>query len=285
MLIKNLWRRKRIKLNQIFYNKSGDNIFKSNFFFNYKKYRHKRWRFQRSYITFNDNHIYTRFSPIVSYMPDYSIYINEGAHATKRININRFNQTFSFKTKFQLKKRLLYLYLCRKSESLKKFVWNRHMTKNFTKFDAHYEMLLLRLGFVNSMQQAKSYVSKGILEVNDYIKTQTTCLANKDFVAISDKCILDFRFTDSFYSKYKRGYVSKFRYIFCTFKQYLFLMILLDINDSFYKNIQFLVGILPFTSTINFSNLTFIYFSTILKNQWNFYIDFFMVKKFLQYNR
>jgi len=187
-------------------------------------------------------------------------------------------------SKVHLKRRILYFLLLRKVSSLKKLIWNRILKINFHKFDSSYELLLLRLGFANSIRQARGYVKEGIFEINGRITTENKYLQNYDLVCAS-KNELEIHLNDSFYSRKHGGYILKIRCLVCSLLNYFLLLTYENEEGGIYANEKSLEGVLPYTSTMNFCNLSFIFFSSVVHNQWNFYIDFFSIKKFLQYNR
>jgi hypothetical protein len=283
MINTKIYKTKILKLNDIFLPRAvyDKNIFRSNFLFNYSKFRHKKWKFQRSKYTFSDPVIFRRFAPNLSYVPNYSQYIVKPIDVDN-IKINLRNQFLTYSAKLFLKKRLLGFFLFQKTKLLKKFMVFRHMNTHFNVFDTNLEVVLLRLGIANSIHQARLYIQQGILEINNHIVTQTRHLNHLDMVKLSRKPIL-FKIKRSVYDKKVRNFVLEYSQYFLDICNYITLIVLK--NLSLIKPDQLFFDFLPWTSTFNFSRFSFIYFNFLMKNQWHFFIDFFIAKKFLQYAR
>lgn len=57
-------------------------------------------------------------------------------------------------------------------------------------------------------------------------------------------------------------------------------------NVNMYRNVNaFISGILPMPFPVNYANMSFYFLNLKIRNQWSHYIDFYMLKKFLQYRR
>ena len=283
MINTKIYKTKILKLNDIFLPRAtyDKNIFRSTFFFNYQKFRHKKWKFQRGFNNFTDKIIFRRFAPNLSYLPNYSRYVVKPMDVDN-IKINHRNQFLTYSAKLFLKRRLLGFFLFQKTKLLKKFLVFRHMNTHFNVFDTNFEVVLLRLGIANSIEQARIYIKNGMLSVNNHIVTQTRHLNHNDLVKLSRKPIL-FSIIRSDYSKKERCYVLRRRQFYIDIINYLTFIVLRRLSNLKYKHIFF--DLLPWTSTFDYSRFSFIYFNYLMKNQWHFFIDFFIAKKFLQYAR
>lgn len=284
MANKLILQKKQVKLKDLFNQYTKSNVFRSNFTFNFIKFRKQKWKFQRTYKNQEDSNIYKRYAPNLTYIPNYTKFISLSEKKENKIHINKFIQYFSYKSRLILRKRLMTFFLIRKAKLLKKFLVYRHMTTHFNIFDSNYEVLLLRLGLANSIRQAREFIKKGVLKINNHVVNQTHHLNNYDIVELSSN-LIEFNVCYSKFSKFYHKYMlMKDEY---NFKLIDYIKLLLyDKNNIRNKNRAYLfLGVLPFISTFNFRTFTFIYFNYLLKNQWHFYIDFFVAKKFIHYNR
>lgn len=270
--------KKNIKLKDIFIFRSPDkNIFLSDFVFNFQKFRRRKWKYQRGRRNYFKKVVFTRFAPNLTYVSMYSSFINETLKNQQVIKIDTESQLLSYRSKLFLKKRLGGFFFVKKFKTLRKLFVYKHMITHFNVFDSNYEVLLLRLGFVKSIKEARNYISFGILRINDRIVNQTRHLNNNDLVSCSDNPMI-FSLYDSIFNRVFKKYEAYNTTILSKFFDYISLLVK-------EKEEKFLLGILPFISSINFSNFSFFYFNTLMKNQWHFFIDFFIAKKFLHYKR
>lgn len=305
MINSKLLRKKQLKLKTILPLKSYEhNIYRSNFFYNFHKYRKRKWSKQRN--AYSNIAIFERYAPNLTYLPEYSFYINIGSYIPRTINvkINKFDQLLNYKSRCLLRSRLSGFFWLRKRKDLKKFLVYRHINLHFNVFDSNYEVFLLRLGILDSIKEIRFYLKQGILKVNNHIVTQTRHFMHLDIIKFS-KNFINFYNVNYFYDYKLKRYICNKVYQSLSFFNYIRFYIIdyleyevdfddeedyefdhkytIEILEKHEKN-KFL-GILPFTSVCNFENFSFIYFSTLLKNQWHFFWDFFIMKKFLQYNR
>jgi hypothetical protein len=266
------------KLSDVFgYKKTFEkNVFRSNFFFNFLKYRKKKWRYFRSPYQYDDSLIFKRFAPNITYVPKYTQLVTEVIDIDN-FRINKFAQLLSYKSKLWFKDRLLKFFLIRKTKLLKKFLVFRQINIHFNVFDTNFEILLIRLGIAKTIKQARVFVKAGVLNINGHIVTQTRHLNHLDIVKFSKNEIYGNIYRSKFNFRLKKYQQRNSSGLFTVFN-YIRLL------SRMYQKYKFL-GFLPFTSTFNFSNFSFIYFNFLMKNQWHFFIDFHIAKKFLQYAR
>jgi hypothetical protein len=153
------------------------------------------------------------------------------------------------------------------------------MNIHFNIFDTNFEILLIRLGIAKNVKQARMFVKAGVLNINGHIVTQTRHLNHLDIVKFSKNQV----YFKICYSKFSFR-IKKYRLIdnsgFFNVFNYIRVLFLRKSREKY----KFL-GFLPFTSTFNFATFSFIYFNFLMKNQWHFFIDFHIAKKFLQYAR
>jgi len=272
---------KKITLNDVAFSYSNydKNIYRSTYFYNKAKFKHRKWKFLRSWKNRLISVLLKRFSPILKYMPRYSRLI-VGEIDIDNIKINKFRQYLTYKSKLTLLKRYRSFFRMRTTKKFKKKFIYKHMTTHFNQFDTNFEMLLLRLGIVNNMKTARVFINDGILKINKHIRYQTHHLINFDRIQFSKRVM------------YVRKKVTLFLYAYRKYRVRYYHMYLKAIDHidllcqeaSEYRIYHFLAA-LPFTFTINYQTMTFVYFNFILKNQWNYCFDFFTTKKFLQYGR
>lgn len=274
-----IYKTKKIKLNDIvnFRSRLEKNIFRSHYFFNFKKLKFRKWKFQRSYKYHHYLFFLRRFSPNLTYVPNYNHLVHPNYLDIDNIKINKYTQLFSYKSKVDLKRRLLGFFLIRKTKLLKAFLVFRHITTHFNIFDTNYEVLLLRLGFVPSIKEARRFIKYGVLKINGHIITKTRHLNDLDYVEFSDN-LIDISLIDSCYSHLIKKYNAYEDIIYIKIIDYIYFLC------SEYRKKMFM-GILPFISPMNYATFNFIYFNKLLKNQWHYYINFYVAKKFLQYAR
>jgi hypothetical protein len=162
----------------------------------------------------------------------------------------------------------------------KRFVF-KHITTNFNNFDTNYEMLLLRLGIVNNMKLARNVIKQGVLLINGRNCFSTRHLINYDFISFSNKSIniLD---KEAIFDRRRRKYRTIYSELCVKIIDYLELVCL---EAEFNTNTRIFLGLLPFTSPVDYCTMSFIYFNHLLKNQWNYFFDFYVAKKFVQYAR
>jgi hypothetical protein len=180
-----------------------------------------------------------------------------------------------------LVKRLRGLLRYEKISTLKKRFVFKHITTNFNNFDTNFEMLLLRIGIVNNMKLARNIIKQGALLINGRDCFSTRHLINYDLVAFSNKNlkILD-KETDFDYRRRKYTvFASNLRVKLIDYLE------LICLEAKFNFNSKLFLGVLPFTSPVDYCTMTFIYFNHLLKNQWNYFFDFYVAKKFVQYAR
>lgn len=270
---------KKIQLNDIFNYKTNPvkNMYRSGYFYNYAKFRRRKWKFQRSARNISDEIIFKRYAPNIMYIPNYTKLLKNKGRDTVKINENK--QLFTYRSKLRLKQRLLNFFLIRKAKLLKKFLICRHITTHFNNFDVNYEVLLLRLGIALSIEQARVFIKGGVLKINGHIMKQNHHLNHLDFVQFNSKAVIKIKRTHSTYSRDLRKYV--YNIIFYDIQVIYSLLI----RKTYKLDIKNFLGLLPFTSTFNFSNFSFIYFNYLIKNQWHFFINFYVSKKFIQYGR
>lgn len=257
------------------------NIYRNLFFFNRSKFKRRKWKFLRSWKNLLENVLIKRFSPNLKYMPMYSRLINKTIDIDN-IKLNKFRQYLTYKSRLTLITRLRGFFRIRTLKKLKQHFVYKHITTQFNSFDNNFEILLVRLGIVDNIKTARVYIKDGVLKVNNFIRYKTSNLKNYDFVEFSDNTIV------VFYQKYI--FIPPLRKFKNIYNDYLVKVI--DQMDymcshSFAKrnlNLYFLY-MLPFTFPINYENMSFIYFNFLLKNQWNYFFDFYTIKKFLQYAR
>jgi hypothetical protein len=260
----------------IFTTNSEKNLFRSTFFFNYVKFRKKKWKYYRSKNQFDMNFIFTRYAPNITYVPKYTHLVTEPIDVDN-MKINKMIQLLSYRSKLFLIRRLLGFFLIRKTKLLKKFMVFKQMNIHFNVFDTNFEVLLTRLCIAKTIKEARIYIQKGILKINNHIVTQTRHLNHLDLVKFSTNCI-NFIFTSSqFNFKIKKYELIKD----CMNLKIIDFLRVLIIDEEPNK----FIGFLPFTSTFNFSTFSFIYFNILMKNQWHIFIDFYVAKKFLHYAR
>jgi len=280
--------KKQIKLNTLITKKTSEiNLLRSDFFFNYSKFRKKKWRLQRDT---NKYVLFRRFAPNITYIPNYSHYINI-KHITKDfpIKIDKSSQLLTYKSRVELRRRLSGFFLIRKKKDLKRFLTYRYMSLHFNVFDSNFEVFLLRLGLVNSIKQARLHIKDGILKVNRKIVNQTRHFLNLDIVEFS-KNLTNFNKIDFIYNDITKKYEMKKLKFSTSFFNYIFYLFYKEYDEEMEEFSQdiadtLFLGILPFTSIFNFENYSFIYFNILMKNQWHFFWDFFIMKKFILYNR
>lgn len=293
-------KKKKIKLNIVLPFRSTEyNLYRSNYFYNYSKYRKRKWSRQRNKES--DFMIYRRYAHNITYIPNYSYYINT-RHIFRNITvkINKFNQLLNFKSKFELGRRLAGYFHIRKKKDLKDFLVYKYINLHFNVFDSNYEVFLLRLGIIDSIKEARRCIKKGVIRINQFLVKQTRHFLNLDSVRFTKNC-MDFYDATYRYNYKKRKYDSFKKITSVPFFNYVQSFILdqlkydfdpehdyrdnthIEILEKVEKN-KFL-GILPFTSSLNYENYNFVYFNTLVKNQWHFFWDFFVMKKFIQYNR
>lgn len=249
------------------------------YFFNKTKFKHKKWKFLRSWKNKVINVIMKRFSPLLKYMPRYSRLITKAVNADN-IKINKIRQFLTYSSRLSLLKRFRTFFRIRTvTKTKKKFIY-KHITTHFNHLDTNFEMLLLRLGIVDNMKTARVYINTGILKINKHIRFKTHHLINFDLIKFSKRVVLIYKNLAVFLRK-RRRYQNFF------FDMYLktidHVELLCNEVRDFKK--QHFFGKLPFTFTMNYKNMTFVYFNIVSKNQWNYYFDFFTIKKFLQYAR
>lgn len=289
--------KKKIKLRDIFVS-SDKNIYRTNFFFNYGKYRHKKWKLARSYKNFEDTVIFKRYAPNISYIPKYSYIITANKIDGDNIKIDKFNQYLTYKSRLFLKKRLMGFYRIHKTKLLKKFLVFRHMSTHFNVFDTNYEILLIRFGLADGIKEARHLIKCGVLKINNFIVNQTRHLNHMDVVQFSSRQIIKKK-SYSVFSIPLKKFVTETIYMKLNLFNHFRLLLQerrmpMDIKKNPQKNSQQnpkrnlryeLIGFLPFISVFNFSNFSFLYHNRLMKNQWHFFIDFYIAKKFIKYNR
>ena len=155
-------------------------------------------------------------------------------------------------------------------------------TQNFNIFYTNFEVLLLRLGFTKSIRESRIYIKAGVLKVNNHIVRQNRHLMHCDIFKFS-KVPVKIRIRRSIFDKKIRKYVLKEKIHFLDLITYAQLLVV-DRQSDIKKQHKFL-GLLPGTSTFNYRKFSCYYFNILMKNQWHFFIDFFVAKKFLQYAR
>jgi ribosomal protein S4 len=284
-------KQKRIKLNTLFTKRTPEiNLLRTNYFYNYAKFRKKKWYSQRGQEGTSDSIIFRRFAPNITYIPNYSHYINV-KHLTKDtpVKIDKSSQLLSYRSRVELRRRLSGFFLIRKKKNLKKFLTFRYMNLHFNVFDSNFEVFLLRLGLVSTIKEARIHIKNGILKVNKKIVNQTRHFLHLDIIEFS-KNLTKFSKINYSYNFEKKGYIKEhieFESSFFNYILYLIYQILDETTNKFeIENFEnMFLGVLPFTSLFNFVNFSCIYFSTLMKNQWHFFWDFFIMKKFILYNR
>ena len=254
------------------------NILRSNFVFDKTKFRRRKWKFLRSWKNYIDSKTFKRYAPNLNYVPMYSRLINYKIDIDN-IKINKFMQFFSYKSRVLLVKRFRGLLRYEKISILKKRFVFKHITTNFNNFDTNFEMLLLRIGVVNNMKLAKNIIKQGALIINGRDCFSTRHLVNYDLVAFSPRNLELIDKVPGF-NPITRKYISVLSNISIKLIDYLELMCV-EAN----LNTRMFLGVLPFTSPVNYCTMTFIYFNHLLKNQWNYFFDFYVAKKFVQYAR
>lgn len=274
-------KRKKLVCNDIAFPPSNyeKNVLRSIFFYNKTKFKHKKWKFLRSWKFRLYDVLFKRFSPSLKYMPRYTRLISK-FFDIDNIKINKFRQYLTYKSRLTLVTRLRGLFRFRTVKKLKKNFTYKHITTHFNTFDTNFEMLLLRLGIVTNIKTARVYVKNGILKINHNIRYQTNHLMNFDRVGFSKRETIILKVFSIFW------YVTK-KYRAMSYDMYLKMIDHMDLlchEVSEFNRHHFLVA-LPFTSTFNFKNMKFVFFNFLLKNQWNYFFDFFTAKKFLQYAR
>jgi len=256
------------------------NILRSNYVFDKTKFRRRKWKFLRNWKYYIDSKTFKRYAPNLNYVPLYSRLINYKIDIDN-IKINKFMQFFSYKSRLLLVKRLRGLLRYEKMRILKKRFVFKHITTNFNNFDTNYEMLLLRIGIVNNMKLARNIIKQGALLINGRDCFSTRHLINYDFISFSDKSInlLD---KETMFDYRRRKYRTIYSELCIKIIDYLELVCL---EAEFNTNTKIFLGILPFTSPVDYCTMSFIYFNHLLKNQWNYFFDFYVAKKFVQYAR
>jgi hypothetical protein len=268
---------KKIKLNDIYFKFAEEkNIYRGQFFFNFRKFRKKKWKYHRRNFLYNDNIIFRRYAPNLTYVPNYSSYINKTVKGDK-LKMNTISLLLSYKSRLFLKRKIRGFFNVRSSCELRKIFVFRHITTHFNVFDSNFDIVLLRLGLADTIREAKEFIYLGVLRINGRMQRRIKHLNHLDLVEFTKNDIVPFRIT-SFFSRRKKKWSVLSDFLVMSAFDYLSLLM----SDFDIKNF---LGFLPFTSTINLTNFSFIYFSYLMKNQWHFWLDFFVAKKFFHYNR
>lgn len=274
-------KKKKIKSNDVAFPKNSydKNVYRSMYFYNKTKYKHKKWKFLRSWRNIVVSVIMKRFSPLLKYMPKYSRLVIKPVDVDN-IRINKVRQYLTYDSKLSLLKRFRSFFRFRTVKKTKKKFIYKHITTQFNHLDTNFEILLLRLGIVDNMKTARVYINHGILKINKHIRYKTRHLINFDRIKMSRNLIPLIKNMSVFLRRRRRYKVIIFNIYLKTIDH----IELLCTEAREFKKQHFL-GTLPFTFTINYKTMTFVYFNIIFKNQWNYFFDFFSIKKFLQYAR
>lgn len=280
MLQKALKRRNRlVKLKDIYIKFAPEkNLYRGIFFFNFKKFRKKKWRFHRSRFLYESNIIFRRFAPNITYIPKYTALLKEKNLRAVKIRIKESFQILTYRSRLELKRKVGGFFSIRRLRDLRRMFVFRHMSTHFNIFDSSYEVMLLRLGLADTIKDARDFISCGILNINGHNITKSKHLNHLDYVHFEGEALLVSHRVDSYFSRKQRKWVVIQDLIVAAGFPYTRYLVLQDHDKAF-------VGCLPFTFPVNYRNMNFIYFNILMKNQWHFFLDFFVAKKFLHYNR
>lgn len=280
MLQKDLKRRnKLVKLKDIYIKFAPEkNIYRGIFFFNFKKFRKRKWKYHRSWFLYENNIIFRRFAPNITYIPRYTYLFRVKNLRTIKIKINESFQILTYRSRLELRRKVGGFFSIRRLRDIRRMFVFRHMSTHFNVFDSSYEVMLLRLGLADTIKDARDFVICGILNINGHNITKTKHLNHLDFVKFETEALIVSHRVDSYFSrKVRKWVVIQDIIVGAGFPYTRFL-----VQDNHEKSF---LGCLPFTFPVNYKNMSFIYFNILMKNQWHFFLDFFVAKKFFHYNR
>jgi len=268
---------KKIKLKDIYIKYAVEkNMYRGLLFFNFKKFRRRKWKFHRSKFLYQPKFVFHRFAPNITYIPRYNHLIQSQGRIEK-IKINEFGQLLTYRSRLALRRKISGFFFVRRYKDLRRMFVFRHMTTHFNVFDSNYELMLVRLGIADTIKEARDFILCGVLKVNGRVQFKTKHFNNFDIVQFSRNLLMPFRI-QSYFSKKLGKWASIDEELLLTAFNYFCYLILENHEKSF-------TGILPFTFPVNYSTFTFIFFNILMKNQWHFVFDFHIVKKFFHYNR
>jgi hypothetical protein len=317
----------------------GRNLYRFNIFFNFKKYRRKKWKIQRG-KTMNYRFYRTIVFKRFDLNQKYSFYQkNNVLNVNLKPDMLRMRRFYTYKLKLILKRRLQIFFYSLREKFIKKFIVFRRFIHRFNSFDNNLLMLLLRMGIIINFREARRFIKyyglsvgssyfhvdiqklnspSSIFDFLDYEKTfyymfpmetarQSFSMAKEGQLFQPNRIFKGkLYYKTTFYNK-RRDYYKLYK-VKCRvnlFQRALLLLLrpslanktlkpiqdkknfqTLTPNITMYRNINpFISGILPMPFPINYANMSFFFLNLKIRNQWSHYIDFFMLKKFLQYRR
>jgi hypothetical protein len=318
----------------------GKNLYRFNVFFNYQKYRRKKWIIQRSKIMnyrFYKTIIFKRFDLNQRYL---FFQKNNLLNIELKPDVLKVRKFYTYKIKLKVKRRLEVFFYSLREKFIKKFIVFRRYLHRFDSFDNNLLMLLLRMGIIINPREARKFIKyyglslgysyfdleikklnseHSFFEFLDYKKTlfyffpeemphrPFTMAKEGQFFQPNRLFKAKFYYKTTFYEDHMEDYILKrVKLRVNLFQRALLLLLrpsmsndleLKPIKDeenfpilaksvTMYRNINpFISGILPMPFPINYANMSFFFLNLKIRNQWSHYIDFFMLKKFLQYRR
>lgn len=278
---------KKIKLNQLI--SKDKNLLNLNVFFNFAKFRHKKWNILRSIINKeNDTFVFARFN----LNNIYHQYVETNA-LNERVKPFLIGiQTYeTYKDMLVLKQRVLSFFGFIREKSLKKLLIHRNFSYRFDSFDHTILFLLLRLGFISNLKLAKKLISTfGIGRGNQILQDPYRPLNFEDIIKPLWYCKFKIYFVLTYYDKKLKKYMAKRKRSIVNFFDYYRILSFNRWNQKKFQLVNYskdlLVNkVLPMPFPVNYANMSFYFIPFQLKNQHTAFFNMFLIKKFLQYNR
>jgi|688.fasta_scaffold05895_6 hypothetical protein len=202
---------KKLKLKDI--HLPGDkNLYRTSFFWNFLKFRKKKWGYQRANFFKSFENLLHRFDPTKIYIPIYDKYF-ELDFQNENFRIFKFTQFLKYSSLLVLKKKFLGFFYIKKTKTLRDRLVYRNMHSNLKIFDTFLDLMLIRIGGSNHMKQARQYVKTGVFKLNLNTVKAIKFMNNLDYVQFSKKP-RKLEYKSNFYDKKDKGYKSTyFEYI------------------------------------------------------------------------
>jgi hypothetical protein len=200
---------RKLKLKNIHFPRDK-NLYRTSFFWNFLRFRKKKWGYQRAGFFKSPENLFSRYDPSKVYIPIYERYF-ELDFKNENFRLYKFTQYLKYKSLLVLKKKYLGFFYLKKTKTLRDRLVYRNMHSNFNVFDTFLDLMLIRIGGSNHMKEARQLVKNGTFTINSRVNPvrSLTFINNLDYVTFTKKSV-DFDYKKNFYDKKKKGYSSLF---------------------------------------------------------------------------
>jgi len=194
---------KRLLLKDI-HRRNDKNIYRTNYFFNFAKFRKNKWGYQRA--RWFKQFTFCRYDPSITYIFTYDHYFSSSFNSIN-FYIRKNLQNLTYKSMLFFVRTLRLFFYVSKNKQLRDRLVYRRSYQNFNVIDTYLDIFLLRMGGAKHIRTARQYVMKGAYFINSAVVKNLRHLSPFDVVKFSQKNVkIDFQRTR--YNKELGKYIS-----------------------------------------------------------------------------